>query len=94
MNTEPKLGASTAQHKTSTISYPFTKALYQKRLMKKVHSGHKEQLIDSKNDSIVSRVVKIVVKRNKFIKIALDSRKLDAICIKVESQALNMEELI
>ena len=60
------------------------------RLMK---TGHLEKLKHVDEDCFVSPVV-IMVKSDKSVKIALDSRKLNDSCIKIRPHMLNMEELL
>ena len=60
------------------------------RLMK---SGHLEKINNVDGDCFVSPVV-ITVKSDKWVKIALDSRKLNDSCIKMRPHMPNMEELL
>ena len=55
--------------------------------------GHIEKAKDLKNDSFISPVF-MTVKKDRSIKIAIDSRKLNDACIKRQAQMPNMEELI
>ena len=62
--------------------------------MKKLQkSGHLEKATGINEDCFVSPAV-ITVKKDKSIKIALDSRKLNDVSIKRKAQMPNMEELI
>ena len=61
-----------------------------KRLIK---HGYVEKAIEITENCFVSPAV-ITVKKNKSIKIGLDSRKLNEITVKRETQMPNMEELI
>ena len=61
-----------------------------KRLIK---TGHLEKIQNVDEDCFVSPVV-ITVKKDKTVKIALDSRKLNDSCIKMRPHMPNMEELI
>ena len=65
-------------------------ALDLKRLMK---HGYLERATEITEDCFVSPAV-ITVKKDKSIKIALDSRKLNEVTIKRKAQMPNMEELI
>ena len=58
-----------------------------------VKSGHLERLEGVDEDCFVSPVV-ITVKKDKSVKIALDSRKLNENCIKKRPHMPNMEELL
>ena len=64
-----------------------------KILEKLIESGHLEKIKDVDEDCFVSPVV-ITVKSDKSVKIALDSRKLNDICIKIRPYMPNMEELL
>ena len=64
-----------------------------RELEKLIKSGHLEKIKDVDEDCFVSPVV-ITVKSDKSVKIALDSRKLNASCIKMRPHMPNMEELL
>ena len=64
-----------------------------KELNKLEQSGHLEKATDINEECFVSPAV-ITVKKDKSVKIALDSRKLNDITIKRKAQMPNMEELI
>ena len=61
-----------------------------KRLIK---HGYVERATEITEDCFVSPAV-ITVKKDKSVKIALDSRKLNEITVKRKAQMLNLEELI
>ena len=56
-----------------------------------IQSGHLEKVKKIDDDSFVSKVV-ITVKKDKSVKIALDSRKLNERCIKMKPYLTNKEE--
>ena len=64
-----------------------------KELKKLQKSGHLEKATGINEDCFVSPAV-ITVKKDKSIKIALDSRKLNDVSIKRKAQMPNMEELL
>ena len=64
-----------------------------KEIEKLTKNGHIEKATDIDENCFVSPAV-ITVKKDKTIKIALDSRKLNEITVKRKAQLPNMEELI
>ena len=64
-----------------------------KEIEKLTKSGHLERVKQVDEDCFVSPVV-IIVKKDKSVKIALDSRKLNDSCIKVRPHMPIMEELL
>ena len=64
-----------------------------KELERLIKTGHLQKLKHVDEDCFVSPVV-ITVKNDKSVKIALDSRKLNDSCIKIQSHMPNMEELL
>ena len=64
-----------------------------KEIEKLMKNGHIEKATDIDKNCFVSPAV-ITVKRDKSVKIALDSRKLNEITVKRKAQMPNMEELI
>ena len=58
-----------------------------------INYGYVEKVTEITEDCFVSPAV-ITVKKDKSVKIALDSRKLDEITVKRKAQKSNMEELI
>ena len=64
-----------------------------KEIEKLTKNGHIEKAIDIDENCFVSPAA-ITVKKDKTIKIALDSRKLNEITVKRKAQKPNMEELI
>ena len=65
----------------------------ERELEKLIKTGHLEKVKHVDEDCFVSRVV-ITVKNDKSVKIALDSRKLNDSCIKIQPHMPNMEELL
>ena len=64
-----------------------------KELERLIKTGHLEKVKHVDEDCFVSPVV-ITVKNDKSVKIALDSRKLNDSCIKIQPHMPNMEELL
>ena len=64
-----------------------------RKLEKLIKSGHLEKIKDVDEGCFVSPVI-IAVKRDKSVKIALDSRKLNDSCIKMRPHMPNIEELL
>ena len=62
-------------------------------LEKLIKSGHIEKADESTENCFISPAV-ITIKKDKSVKIALDSRKLNEACIKRKTAMPNMEELI
>ena len=58
-----------------------------------IENGYLERATETTEDCFVSRAV-ITVMKNKSIKKALDSRKINEITIKRKAQMPNMEEII
>ena len=67
--------------------------LVEKEINKLMEQGHIEEANNIDENCFVSPAV-ITVKKDKSVKIALDSRKLNEITIKRKAQMPNMEELI
>ena len=64
----------------------------EKEIKKLIDSGHIEKLEEVPEDTFISPAV-ITVKKDKSVKIALDSRKLNECCIKRRPNMPNMEDL-
>ena len=64
-----------------------------KELEKLIDSGHSEKINHVDEDCFVPPVV-ITVKKDRSVKIALDSRKLNDNCIKIRPHMPNLEELL
>ena len=64
-----------------------------KELEKLIESGHLEKADNTTENCFVSPAV-IAIKKDKSVKIALDSRKLNEACVKRKAAMPNMEELI
>ena len=62
-------------------------------IQKLIKSGHIEKLEEVPEDTFISPAV-ITVKKDKSVKIAIDSRKLNESCIKRRPNMPNMEDLI
>ena len=65
----------------------------EKEINRLITEGHLEKIQNVDEDCFVSPVV-ITVKKDKKVKIALDSRKLNDSCIKMRPHMPNMEELL
>ena len=65
----------------------------ERELERLIKSGHLEKVNNVDEDCFVPPVVK-TVKSDKFVKIALDSRKLNDSCIKMRPHMPNMKELL
>ena len=65
----------------------------EKEIQKLIASGHIEKLEEVPEDTFISPAV-ITVKKDKSVKIALDSRKLNENCVKRRPNMPNMEDLI
>ena len=89
---ELKPGAKLIQQKGRPIPIHL-QADVEKEINKLIKSGHLEKADDINENCFVSPAV-ITVKKDKSVKIALDSRKLNDITIKRKAQMPNMEELM
>ena len=89
---ELKPGAKLIQQKSRPIPFHLQPEV-EKELNKLINSGHVEKARNINENCFVSPAV-ITVKKDKSVKIALDSRKLKDITVKRKAQMPNMEELI
>ena len=87
-----KPDAKLIQHKGRPIPIHLQPAVG-KEIEKLKKNGHIERATDIDENCFVSPAV-ITVKKDKTVKIALDSRKLNEITVKRKAQMPNMEELI
>ena len=89
---ELKPGAKIIQQKGRPIPIHLQNDV-EKEIKKLIDSGHLEKATEIDENCFVSPAV-ITVKKDKSVKIALDSRKLNEITIKKKAQMPNMEELL
>ena len=88
----PKEGAQVIQQKRRPILiYPHDQIA--RELERLIENGYLQKATEVTEDCFVSPAV-ITVKKDKSIKIALDSRNLNEVTIKRKAQMPNMEELI
>ena len=87
-----KPNAKPVQQKARPIPLHLQAAV-EKEIQKLIDSGHIEKLEEVPEDTFISPAV-ITVKKDKSVKIALDSRKLNESCIKRRPNMPNMEDLI
>ena len=87
-----KLDAKLIQQKGRPIPIHLQPAVG-KEIEKLKKDGHIERATNIKENSFVSPAV-ITVKKDKTVKIALDSRKLNEITVKGKAQMPNMEALL
>ena len=87
-----KEGAKLIQQKGRSIAIHLQPAV-EKEIEKLKDQGHIEKANDIDETCFVSPAV-ITIKKDKSVKIALDSRKLNEITVKKKAQMPNMEELI
>ena len=87
-----KKDAKPIQQKGRPVPIHFQK-IVKKELEKLIEKGHLEKADKTTENSFVSPAV-ITIKKDKSVKIALDSRKLNESCIKRKATMPNMEELI
>ena len=80
------------QQKGQPVPIPFQKNV-RKELEKLIDSGHLEKADNTTENCFISPAV-ITIKKDKSVKIALDSRKPNEACIKRKAAMPNMEELI
>ena len=80
------------QQKGRPVPIHFRKTV-KKELEKLIESGHLEKAVKTTENCFVSPAV-ITIKKDKSVKIALDSRKLNEACVKRKAAMPNMEELI
>ena len=92
MDIELKPGAKIIQQKNRPIPIHLQPEV-EKELNKLIKSGHVEKPRNINENCFVSPDV-ITVTKDKSVKIALDSRKLNDITVKRKAQMPNMEELI
>ena len=87
-----KKDAKPIQQKGRPVPIHFQK-IVKKELEKLIEKGHLEKADETTENCFVSPAV-ITIKKDKTVKIALDSRKLNESCIKGKATMPNMEELI
>ena len=87
-----KPGVQPIQQKARPIPVHLQEAVY-KEIVKLQKEGHIEKLEKVPENTFISPAV-ITVKKDKTVKLALDSRKLNDSCIKRRSQMPNMEDLL
>ena len=87
-----KKDAKPIQQKGRPVPIHFQK-IVKKELEKLIEKGHLEKADKTTENCFVSPAV-ITIKKDKSVKIALDSRKLNESCIKRKAKMSNMEELI
>ena len=80
------------QQKGRPVPIHFQKTV-KKELEKLIESGHLEKADKTTENCFVSPAV-ITIKKDKSVKIALDSRKLNEACVKRKAAMPNVEELI
>ena len=80
------------QQKAQLVPIHFQKIVCEE-LEKLIGKGHLEKTDKTTENCFISPAV-ITIKKDKSVKIALDSRKLNEACIKRKATMLNMEELI
>ena len=80
------------QQKGRPVPIHFQKTV-KKELEKLIESGHLEKADNTTENCLVSPAI-ITIKKDKSVKIALDSRKLNEACVKRKAAKPNMEELI
>ena len=85
-------GSYPIQQKARPIPYHLQEDV-KNELNRLIESGHLERLETIEEDCFVSPVV-ITVKKDKSVKIALDTRKLNDSCIKKRPHIPNMDELL
>ena len=86
-----KAGAQIIQQKGRPIPIHLQDQVTQE-LKRLINYGYVERATEITEDCFVSPAM-ITVKKDKLVKIALDSRKLDEITVKRKAQKSNMEEL-
>ena len=87
-----KPGVKPIQQKARPIPLHLQEAV-EKEIKRLIDTGHIEKLEEVPEDTFISPAV-ITVKKDKSVKIALDSRKLNESCIKRRPNMPNMEDLI
>ena len=87
-----KKDAKPVQQKGRPVPIHFQK-IVKKELEKLIEKGHLEKADKTTENCFVSPAV-ITIEKDKSVKIALDSRKLNESCIKRKAKMPNMEELI
>ena len=87
-----KKDAKLVQQKGRPIPIQFRK-IVKNEPKKLIGNGHLEKADKTTENCFVSTAV-ITIKKDKSVKIALDSRKLNETCIKRKATMPNMEELI
>ena len=92
MKIQLKPGTKPVQQKARPIPLHLQDAV-EKEIQKLIESGHIEKLEEVPEDTFISPAV-ITVKKDKSVKIAIDSRKLNESCIKRRPNMPNMEDLI
>ena len=80
------------QQKGRPVPIHFQKSV-REELEKLIKSGHLEKADKTTENCFISPAV-ITIKKDKLVKIALDSRKLNEACIKRKAAMPNMEELV
>ena len=80
------------QQKGRPVPIHFQKSV-RDELEKLIKSGHIEKADETTENCFISPAV-ITIKKDKSVKIALDSRKLNEACVKRKAAMPNMEELI
>ena len=87
-----KKDAKPIQQKGRPVPIHFQKSV-REELEKLFKSGHLEKADKTTENCFISPAV-ITIKKDKSVKIALDSRKLNEACIKRKAAMPNMEELV
>ena len=87
-----KKDAKPIQQKGRPVPIHFQKSA-REELEKLIKSGHLEKADKTTENCFISPAV-ITIKKDKSVKIALDSRKLNEACIKRKAAMPNMEELV